>query len=292
MTLVALGSLASALDDQPWLMPRACTAGERSPARVIERHLRRAACAKTVVVATPAGSFGNVLSTVTHAFLRALIIGSQLVVSSGPSNGSTLQYLAPSPLWTLADSEALRRLSSANVSLLRVPRENFLPLSPCDHSLWQQLSHVTHISALVSCVSHVLFQPGPAVVRAMASYLQEFDAADNVVGLHLRTTDREMAARQNVTARRLSLDLGIRRGRATGRTLIDQAVSCTLSIMDGAARKNVTLFVGTDLSSVLQPMQSALGRHGGVERGLYEWSSVEAKHVWGGECAVRGGGLA
>ena len=144
MTLVALGSLASTLDDQPWLMPRACTAGERSPAQVIERHLR-AARAKTVVVATPAGGFGNVRSTVTHAFLRALIIGSQLVVR--PAGGVTLQHLAPSPLWTLADSEALRRLSSANVSLLRVPQENFLPLSPfCSsaHSLWQQLSNVTH----------------------------------------------------------------------------------------------------------------------------------------------------
>ena len=117
-----------------------------------------------------------------------------------------------------------------------------MPLSPCDHSLWQQLSNVTHnISALVSCVSHVLFQPGPAVARAMASYLQEFDAADNVVGLHLRTTDGEMAARQNVKGRRLNLDLGGIGGCATGRTLIDQAVSCTLSIMDGAARKNVTL---------------------------------------------------
>jgi hypothetical protein len=253
-------------DSHPWEMPRACTASDGSPAQIIAQHQTRAADAKAIVVAKTGGGLGNELNIVLHAFLEALVTGSRLLVYSR-SNSTILRYLAPSPIWTFVDSETLNRLSMANVSV-EVTSCNWMPFSPHDHRLWSQLWEITQeISFLVSCASHVLFQPGDAVERAMAPYLRKLDAPELVIGVHIRTSDAEMATRQNVaTRRRLALDLNPRRGCASGISLIGEMVACTSSIMhhQGGNSSTVAYFVGTDSSRELRHVQVAFANFSNV----------------------------
>eukprot|EP00966_Prymnesium_polylepis_P070844 1646136-Prymnesium_polylepis.2 len=183
------------LDDEPWPIPRVCSAGDNSPAQLIAEHQQRAS-AKDVLLVGTSGGVGNELNIVLHGFLHAIDTGKRLVVEA-QLDQSVMPYFAKSPLWSLV---------ARNISMQRADGENWLPGSPRDSGLWNNLwrSHTHSISALISCASHALFQPNRSVAAAMAPYLKELEGSRNVIGVHLRTSDKEMAQRQHVTHRQLS----------------------------------------------------------------------------------------
>ena len=241
------------LDDQPWPMPRECNTGDSSPTQLIAQHQQRTTSARAFILVRPGGGLGNELDVVLHAFLHALATGKLLLVTETP----VMRYFAKTPLWSLVDSAAVSLLASANISVQTVARKNWLPFSPRDHLLWKTLWNTrTHnISALVSCASHALFQPNASVTHSMAPYLEELRGSHDVIGLHLRTSDMEMAGRQNITGRRLGLARTIRRGCTAGDNLIRAIVTCAKSTVH---KGSLTYYVATDSSALFRKLRDSL----------------------------------
>ena len=245
----------SAYDGKPWPMPPACSAGDHSPTQLIAEHQQRATRAQALILARPTGGLGNMLDTVLHAFLRAYITGKRLLVAE---TSPALKYLAKTPLWTLVDSEAVSLLSKANVSVESVQSENWLPFSSHDLGLWKRLWGNTHsVSALVSCSSHALFQPNRSVAASMAPYLQELERSRNSIGVHTRSSDKEMAQRQAILpihhGRGLQLAMRPRPGCTLGDSLTSRLVDCAKP-----HRGNLTYFIASDSVARFRSLQKAV----------------------------------
>lgn len=289
MLVSCLSSTATLLVDQPWPMPRACFAGgdgSPSPAHIIATHQQRAVAAQAAILARPAGGFGNEVDTVIHGFLRALVTGKRLLVAETP----VMRYFAETPLWSLVDAtgERVVRLASndlhapnllpASLSVEHMPVEPWLPFSPHDHGLWRRLwGNLTHnASALVSCASHALFQPNRSVAASIAPYLRELERSRNGIGVHMRSSDKEMAERQGVDHRRqLRLQLrGVRQGCTAGDALIGKVARCAEHATSTAtaasssaahddsgwpsAERLTYFYIATDSSARLAALRSAL----------------------------------
>jgi len=252
MLLASIWCLGFLLNDQPWPMPHECSTGDSSPTHLIAQHQQRTTSARAVILVRPVGGLGNELDVVLHAFLHALATGKPLLVTDTP----LMRYFAKTPLWSLVDSAAVSLLASANISVQTVPSENGLPFSPKDHHLWKSLWNTrTHnVSTLVSCASHALFQPNASVAHAMAPYLEELGGYHDVIGVHLRTSDVEMAGRNNITRRRLSLEMTPRRGCKAGGSLIREMVACAKSTV---RKGSLTYYVASDSSALFRKLRDS-----------------------------------
>tara|TARA_B100000482_G_C12588655_1_gene290711 strand:- start:320 stop:1348 length:1029 start_codon:yes stop_codon:yes gene_type:complete len=215
--------------------------------------------ATTAVIFTrPVGGLGNEMNVVLHAFLRAMVAGKRLLVASTPA----MHYFEPSPMWSMADTRALSLLSRTNISVEHHESENWLPFSGADYYLWKKVLTVLtpNASALVSCASHLLFQPNASVANAMQPFLNAFRHS-HVIGVHLRQSDHEMALRQNVSHRRLdprslSLMWGHRRDCLGEKDIIRAMASCN----NAAALRwpNVSVYVASDSSSTIKSLRQSL----------------------------------
>lgn len=256
--------------------------------RLFAQHLRQTH--DSVLVTRIAGGFGNELNKVLHAFLRALLHKQKLlVVLNSLNDDGPLKYCAPSPFWSLVNESSLRNRSYDVIGNVVGDEQNWLPLSARDHALVKELMQLTHnFSALVSCASRALFQPGAAASAAMSPLVQRLtQGAQRVLGLHLRTSDIEMAERQGClrrgsfgffegngctqaaaspkyTGRRLSLNFRQRPECSTvsDARLINAIRSGCVEEGHPCQRRRVSLYVGTDSSQALQQLQLALNRTG------------------------------
>jgi len=247
----------------PWPMPRKCSAGsagDRSPAQAITEHQQRATSQKDVILVKTAGGFGNELNTILHGFLRAMVTGKRLVVHESP----VMHYFAESPLWSMLDStKVLRDAEMHGFSVEHATSQNWqnwLPGAPADKGLWESLwvNHTHMVSALISCAAHALFQPNRSVAAAIAPYLGNLAASRNrIVGVHIRTTDKEMAQRQHVFGRRLSLGMSLRSECINTDMLINTIVGCAKHL---AQRPGLTYYLASDSSATIQSIRYALER--------------------------------
>ena len=235
-----------------WGNPHACTR-DTSLRQLISQYLEKAAVATAVIFTHPGGGLGNEMNVVLHAFLRAMLAGKRLLVASTP----VMHYFEPSPMWSMADTNALSLLSRTNISVEHHKSENWLPFSGADYDLWKKVLTVLtpNASALVSCASHLLFQPNAIVANAMQPFLKTCRHS-KVIGVHLRQSDQEMALRQNVSHRRLELVMGHRPYCLQTKDIIRAVASCN----NAAALRwpNVSVYVASDSSSTIKSLRQGL----------------------------------
>ena len=194
-----------------------------------------------------------------------MLSGKRLVVASTPP----LRYFEETPLYSIVGRRAAESLNRSGVSIEdhnidEDHKELHMIFSGIDHKLWnavhQKLTH--NASALVSCASHLLFQPNRTVRTAMADYLSALQGS-HAVGIHLRQSDYEMAHRQNATHRRsLSLLMHQRKGCLGPDDIPDATAACaSRAAYDGKLMRwqRVTLFVASDTASAVTALQNRLG---------------------------------
>ena len=243
-----------------WPSPSYARACNLALTGLIAEHQLRAAVSKDVIYTHPRGGLGNQMNAILHAFVRAMLSGKRLIVASTPP----LRYFEETPLYSIVDQRAAESLNRSGVSIEDHDTENWMIFSGIDHKLWnavhQKLTH--NASALVSCASHLLFQPNRTVRTAMADYLSALQGS-HAVGIHLRQSDYEMAHRQNATHRRsLSLLMHQRKGCLGPDDIPDATAACASRVAyDGKLMRwqRVTLFVASDTASAVTALKNRLG---------------------------------
>ena len=251
-----------------WPSPSHARACNLALTGLISEYRVRAAVSKGVIFTRPAGGLGNQLNNILHAFVRAMLSDKRLVVASTRA----LEYFEETPLYTIVNSHrAAESLNRSGVSIedrsMDGRSEVWMIFSGKDHELWNAVhQNLTHnASALVSCASHLLFQPNRTVRTAMADYLSTLRGSHSV-GIHLRQSDYEMARRQHATRRRsLSLTLHQLRGCLGPDDIPDATVACASRAAYHSMLmrwQRATLFVASDTASAVTAVKHRLGALG------------------------------
>lgn len=244
--------------DKRWYQYDLCHHGENAPLAVIGQYLSQLRDDRILMV-TLAGGMGNQLCGVVNGFLHALVSGEKLVLIS--IKNKIFDFFMDSPFINFvsqADMKKINENSSISKSFYGL-QSNCLPFTFGDtimNSIWHNITK--SYSIMASCATRALLSPNHVVNNAMDPILQQLQD-QTAVGLHIRSTDSEMAATQN-THRNLKLEMGHRPGCIVDEELLSNIVKLAKDFQKEHQR--IIFFIASDSNSIIEKVQERLSKIG------------------------------
>ena len=218
-------------------------------------------------VAEHSGGFGNVINNIIYGLIIAFATKRTPCFIKG-AHSDYLQYLKPALGIDLHSScpPGLPRVSydgshpiptEVDTEVISGDTFNWTPDSDAEPTIWLKQhfeSRKIQYDRLLACISHDLLNPTQAILEE-SNYLRTRTLRTETfsIGVHVRTSDREMALNQNVSERRklVALEMGasVRSSCLTHEKLVERVkrlVERFESHRQATDKRQVTIFVAGD----------------------------------------------